>query len=94
VNREQEWDAGEVVKAERAIALFGVERVLLIPEGGVAPFADNPAASTTVTEKVRNDGSRKVTAYPSVKSFRRKPVSRRHWESARIPACAGMTRFL
>lgn len=39
-----------LAKAERAIELFGVERVLLNPDCGFATFADNPVASVAVAE--------------------------------------------
>jgi 5-methyltetrahydropteroyltriglutamate--homocysteine methyltransferase len=39
-----------VARAERAIHLFGVERVLLNPDCGFATFADNPIASAQVAE--------------------------------------------
>lgn len=42
---------GVTAKAERAIALFGVDRVLLNPACGFATFANNPIASTTVAEQ-------------------------------------------
>ena len=37
-------------KAERAISLFGVERVLLNPDCGFATFADNPVSSSVTAE--------------------------------------------
>ena len=37
-------------RAERAIKLFGPERVLLTPDCGFATFADNPVASAQVAE--------------------------------------------
>jgi 5-methyltetrahydropteroyltriglutamate--homocysteine methyltransferase len=37
-------------RAERAISLFGEERVLLTPDCGFATFADTPIASATVAE--------------------------------------------
>ena len=37
-------------RARRAVALFGVERVLLTPDCGFATFADTPIASATVAE--------------------------------------------
>jgi 5-methyltetrahydropteroyltriglutamate--homocysteine methyltransferase len=40
-----------VAKAERAIALFGIDRVLLNPDCGFATFADNPVTSTTIAAK-------------------------------------------
>jgi 5-methyltetrahydropteroyltriglutamate--homocysteine methyltransferase len=40
-----------VVKAERAIALFGIDRVLLNPDCGFATFADNPVTSGTIAAK-------------------------------------------
>ena len=39
-----------VEKAERAIKLFGAERVLLNPDCGFATFADNPIASSQIAE--------------------------------------------
>jgi 5-methyltetrahydropteroyltriglutamate--homocysteine methyltransferase len=36
--------------AERAIALFGAQRVLLNPDCGFATFADNPVASAAVAQ--------------------------------------------
>jgi 5-methyltetrahydropteroyltriglutamate--homocysteine methyltransferase len=39
-----------LAKAERAIALFGAERVLLTPDCGFATFADNPVSSAQVAE--------------------------------------------
>lgn len=39
-----------LVKAERAITLFGPERILLNPDCGFATFADNPVASAQVAE--------------------------------------------
>lgn len=39
-----------VERAERAIALFGAERVLLNPDCGFATFADNPIASARIAE--------------------------------------------
>jgi 5-methyltetrahydropteroyltriglutamate--homocysteine methyltransferase len=39
-----------VARAERAVALFGPERVLLNPDCGFATFADNPLASAAVAE--------------------------------------------
>jgi 5-methyltetrahydropteroyltriglutamate--homocysteine methyltransferase len=39
-----------LVKAERAIALFGPERVMLNPDCGFATFADNPLASAKIAE--------------------------------------------
>ena len=40
-----------VAKAERAIALFGADRVLLNPDCGFATFADNPIATADVAER-------------------------------------------
>ena len=40
--------AAIVAKAERAIALFGIERLLLTPDCGFATFADNPLASPAI----------------------------------------------
>lgn len=40
-----------LAKAERAIALFGADRVLLNPDCGFATFADNPIASAVVAEQ-------------------------------------------
>jgi len=40
-----------VASAERPIALFGAERVLLTPDCGFATFADNPIAPSDVAEK-------------------------------------------
>jgi len=40
-----------VAKAERAITLFGIDRVLLNPDCGFATFADNPVTSTAVAAK-------------------------------------------
>ena len=37
--------------AERAIAIFGAQRVLLTPDCGFATFADNPIASSDIAEK-------------------------------------------
>lgn len=37
-------------RAERAIALFGADRVLLNPDCGFATFADNPLASSRIAE--------------------------------------------
>jgi len=37
-------------KAERAIALFGAQRVLLNPDCGFATFADNPVTSSQIAE--------------------------------------------
>jgi 5-methyltetrahydropteroyltriglutamate--homocysteine methyltransferase len=43
-----------VARAERAIAVLGVERVHLVPDCGFATFADNPIASAAVaTAKLR-----------------------------------------
>jgi 5-methyltetrahydropteroyltriglutamate--homocysteine methyltransferase len=39
-----------VAKAERAIRLFGAQRVLLNPDCGFATFADNPVASERIAE--------------------------------------------
>ena len=39
-----------VAKAERAIRLFGADRVLLNPDCGFATFADSPVSSATVAE--------------------------------------------
>ena len=39
-----------VARAERALTLFGPERVLLTPDCGFATFADNPVSSTAVAE--------------------------------------------
>ena len=39
-----------VARAERAMKVFGPERVLLTPDCGFAAFADNPVASATVAE--------------------------------------------
>ena len=39
-----------VAKAEKAIRLFGAERLLLTPDCGFATFADNPIASATLAE--------------------------------------------
>jgi 5-methyltetrahydropteroyltriglutamate--homocysteine methyltransferase len=48
---EQTEDVGIVIaRAEAAIALFGVERVLLNPDCGFATFADNPLASSRLAE--------------------------------------------
>jgi 5-methyltetrahydropteroyltriglutamate--homocysteine methyltransferase len=42
----------EIVAAtERAIAIFGAERLLLTPDCGFATFADNPIASSDIAEK-------------------------------------------
>ena len=40
-----------VASAERAIAIFGAQRVLLTPDCGFATFADNPIASSDIAEK-------------------------------------------
>jgi 5-methyltetrahydropteroyltriglutamate--homocysteine methyltransferase len=40
-----------VASAERAIAIFGAERLLLTPDCGFATFADNPIASSDIAEK-------------------------------------------
>jgi 5-methyltetrahydropteroyltriglutamate--homocysteine methyltransferase len=40
-----------IAKAERAISLFGVDRVLLNPDCSFATFADNPIASATLAEQ-------------------------------------------
>ena len=40
-----------VAKGERAIALFGKDRVLLCPDCGFATFADNPISSAQVAEQ-------------------------------------------
>jgi 5-methyltetrahydropteroyltriglutamate--homocysteine methyltransferase len=40
-----------MAKAERAISLFGVERVVLNPDCGFATFADNPIASAALAEQ-------------------------------------------
>jgi 5-methyltetrahydropteroyltriglutamate--homocysteine methyltransferase len=37
-------------RIERAIGLFGAERLLLHPDCGFATFADNPICSTTIAE--------------------------------------------
>ena len=39
-----------VAKAEKAIRLFGAERLLLTPDCGFATFADNPIVSATLAE--------------------------------------------
>jgi 5-methyltetrahydropteroyltriglutamate--homocysteine methyltransferase len=39
-----------VAKIERAVAIFGPERVLLNPDCGFATFADNPVSSASVAE--------------------------------------------
>ena len=39
-----------VRRAERAIALFGPERVLLHPDCGFATFADNPIVDASLAE--------------------------------------------
>ena len=51
----QKLDAVEAVedirsRIERAVDLFGMERVLLTPDCGFATFADNPVASANVAE--------------------------------------------
>jgi 5-methyltetrahydropteroyltriglutamate--homocysteine methyltransferase len=38
-------------KGERAIQLFGKERVLFTPDCGFATFADNPLASENIAEQ-------------------------------------------
>ncbi len=44
-------DVADVVeRAEKAIGLFGAERVLLNPDCGFATFADNPIVSADVAE--------------------------------------------
>jgi len=44
-------DVADVVgRAEKAIGLFGAERVLLNPDCGFATFADNPIVSAEVAE--------------------------------------------
>ena len=40
-----------VTRAETAIRVFGVERVLLNPDCGFATFADNPVASQSIAEQ-------------------------------------------
>ena len=40
-----------VAKAEKAVTLFGAERLLLTPDCGFATFADNPIASATLAEQ-------------------------------------------
>jgi len=40
-----------VAKGERAIQLFGRDRVLLCPDCGFATFADNPVASAAIAER-------------------------------------------
>jgi 5-methyltetrahydropteroyltriglutamate--homocysteine methyltransferase len=39
-----------VVKIERAVSIFGPQRVLLNPDCGFATFADNPVSSASVAE--------------------------------------------
>ena len=39
-----------VEKAERGIALFGAQRMLLNPDCGFATFSDNPVASAQIAE--------------------------------------------
>ena len=39
-----------VKHVERAIALFGAERVLLTPDCGFATFADNPVSSDAIAQ--------------------------------------------
>jgi len=39
-----------VARGERAVQLFGADRVLLVPDCGFATFADNPVASAKVAE--------------------------------------------
>jgi 5-methyltetrahydropteroyltriglutamate--homocysteine methyltransferase len=39
-----------VARAERAIGLFGAERVLLNPDCGFATFADNPIVGPDLAE--------------------------------------------
>ena len=39
-----------VAHAERAVQLFGVDRVLLTPDCGFATFADNPVSSESIAE--------------------------------------------
>ena len=39
-----------LARADRAIKVFGAERVLLTPDCGFATFADNPVASARVAE--------------------------------------------
>jgi 5-methyltetrahydropteroyltriglutamate--homocysteine methyltransferase len=43
-----------LVKAEKAIAIFGADRILLTPDCGFATFADNPIASAKVAEAKLN----------------------------------------
>ncbi len=50
-------------KAEKAIAIFGIDRVLLNPDCGFATFADNPVASAAIAEakiKVICEASRRL----------------------------------
>jgi 5-methyltetrahydropteroyltriglutamate--homocysteine methyltransferase len=46
-----ESDEEIAAKAEGAIALFGIDRVLLNPDCGFATFADNPVTSTAMATK-------------------------------------------
>jgi len=53
VNQKHDYveSADEILTiAERAIAIFGSERVLLTPDCGFASFADSPVASAQVAE--------------------------------------------
>jgi 5-methyltetrahydropteroyltriglutamate--homocysteine methyltransferase len=47
---EVEADAEIRARVERAIRLFGAERVLLTPDCGFATFADNPVSAASVAE--------------------------------------------
>jgi len=56
-----------VVRIERAVQVFGVERVLLNPDCGFATFADNPIASADVAEaklRVAVEAARRVRGGP------------------------------
>ena len=55
-----------VAAAERAIAIFGEQRVLLTPDCGFATFAANPIASSDIAEK------RLAAVVAAARSLRRK----------------------
>ncbi len=91
---DEEWDAGDLVvnrkhdrvetvveiaaRAERAIKVFGPERVLLTPDCGFATFADSPIEIGRILDVVRHAEARGLDSVWGDRSRDRPPRRRRH----------------
>ena len=58
-----------VAKAERAVNLFGADRIFLNPDCGFATFADNPVSSSHIAEAKLSALARAAELLKSQSSF-------------------------